>query len=94
MKIIVPIELSEAQLRLAYRRITGGNGKQRATREMIREFVHGCVESLVNVDSPTPVFQQSRHQLSMEEIKEVERLRALGKDDSYIRGWIRVGRTL
>ena len=73
-----------------------GTGK-RATREMIREFVQGCIDQLVNIDGepvPLGVLSTSRSQLSLQERKEVERLRSLGKDDSYIRGWIRVGRSL
>ncbi|MDJ0905382.1 MAG: hypothetical protein QNI96_05140 [Woeseiaceae bacterium] len=69
-----------------------------ATRAEITDYVTGllerslCESTAVRATPESPVRQQLAGALSFDEQQLVEQLRAAGKNDSYIRGYIKAGR--
>lgn len=92
MKTNVSIDLDDACRDLLANYFDGKVTKRLATRKDVTEFVLGCVDMAVqNAMGGAQAVAQACN-LSAVEMAEVERLRKLGKNDSYIRGWIQVMR--
>lgn len=97
MNTNIKIELDDHQRNLLARFLSGNPATKRlATRNEVKEFVRGCVDRACNqaiaMEPEHPAAQPQAGALSFKEVSEVERLRYAGYDDSYIRGWIQVGR--
>lgn len=90
----IRLDLDNHERDLLANLIDGKVSARLATRKDVTAFVEGCVNRAVQaaMGGETPVQQATT--LSDSESAEVERLRSLGHDDSYIRGWISVGRTI
>ena len=92
MKTNVSIETDDACRDLLANYFDGRVSKRLASRKDITEFVLGCVDMAIqNAMGGAPAVAASTG-LSPAESQEVDRLRKLGKNDSYIRGWIQVMR--
>lgn len=92
MKTNVGIELDDACRDLLANYFDGRVSKRLATRRDITEFVTACVDMAVQSAMGGAPQVAAAAGLSPAEAAEVERLRTLGKCDSYIRGWIQVMR--
>lgn len=92
MKVNVSLELDDAARDLIANYFDGRVTKRMATRRDIRAFVEGCVDMAIQNAMGGGLQVHQACALSVKEADEVQRLRALGKDDSYIRGWIQVMR--
>ncbi len=63
-------------------------GKRKAaTRAEVCSFLQGCLDGALAEHEPAPIERTAMPEWAQ---KESERLRALGKDESYIRGWLQV----
>ena len=90
MRVNFNFEVTDEQRDIIRTRIEGKVTQQLATREMLCDFLQGCLDSLAQPEPEKPLV--TRAQLSKHEADQVEKLRAEGKDESYIRGWVQVGR--
>lgn len=106
MKVNVNIELSDEDRNIMAMNMTGKISKRMATRAEVNQFVRGCIDRItdsITIGKPletykvgyfdTNIPKPPKSWFSEDERSTVESLRALGKDDSYIRGWLQVGRT-
>ena len=102
MKATFKYELTDEQRNEFKNRTTGKVRKALAKRIEINDFLQGCLDSFLAGETPSvttaagsPVPKSSqeagvRHIYSPDELAEIDRLRAEGHDDSYIRGWMQV----
>ena len=88
----IRIDLDDHQRDLLANLIDGKVKSRLATRADVKAFVEGCVERAVQAAMGGEPQVTQATTLSPGEQAEVERLRKLGHNDSYIRGWIQVGR--
>lgn len=95
MKVNVNVEISDAQRNVLAQAIDGKPIKRLATRDEVRDYVAGCIASLVEagaVTEPTavastPLRPASTNDLSVIDPEDEEILR--GKDPGYVVGWNR-----
>jgi len=83
MKVNVKLDINDVERKKLASYIDEDQGKRLATRKDVNNFVQGCIDAAVDA-----VVIKT---LPAEDI-EIARLRKLGLDDSYIRGWLQVGR--
>ena len=98
MNVNAQFSLNDDQRRALASAIAGKPVKRLATRAEVRDFVTGALAAAtttIDVDGEiTTPSGGPQFGLSPREEREVERLRKAGKNDSYIRGWLQVGRRL
>lgn len=100
MIVNIRIELPDTERETMFQNLTGTEYRRKVSRAQVREFVEGCVEAASRrvMLSPTPeairAADAPASSFTAAEQSEIERLRADGKSDSYIRGWLQVGRRL
>jgi hypothetical protein len=87
MKVALSIEVTDEQRKQLSSLIAGKAVVRLATREEVREFVNGALATLSSADVPQ---SNSSPRGGDEEV--AAKLRAEGKSESYIRGWLSVGR--
>ena len=96
MKVNVKLSLSDEERNIMAVNISGKDSKRMVTRAEVNEFVQGCMDCITDaiIGQPVTEMKPAKNPLSSDEQAEVERLRAMGKSDSYIRGWLQVGRSI
>lgn len=103
MKTLVTLDISDEQRNNLACLLAGKHVKRMATREEIRDFVNGAIARLNEVKadlergvtplpSPTVSVHHGVEARSAKEAEQVEKLRAEGRSDGYIIGWLKVGR--
>ena len=101
MKTVIRLDVTDEQRRSLACLLAGKEVKRLATRDEVASYVLGMMGGLhraTPLEAPTPeaaeVVRAQRSAMAPGEEREAERLRAEGKCDSYIRGWIAAGRML
>lgn len=92
MKTNISIETDEGVRDLLANYFDGKVSKRLASRKDLIAFVNGCVDMATQNAMGGEKFVKAATVLTGPEEAEVARLRTLGKNDSYIRGWIQVMR--
>lgn len=104
MNVNIKISMSDEDRNIMAMNLTGRISKRMATRAEINEFVQGCLDRITDsisigeatntvkvgyIDTGVP---KPKSWFTEDERSVVESMRALGREDSYIRGWLQVGR--
>lgn len=97
MKVHVKLDITDEQRNLLHILITGKKSKKMVSRAMVVDFVKGMIERATSAGidgfiGDTTEVVATKHKLSPQEERMIERLRTQGKDDSYCRGQIQVVR--
>ena len=105
MNVNIKISMSDEDRNIMAMNLTGKISKRMVTRAEVNQFVQGCLDSItdsINIGSPretvkvgyidTNVPKPAKNWFTEDERSTVESLRAMGRDESYIRGWLQVGR--
>jgi hypothetical protein len=94
MKVALSLEVTDDQRRELARRITAKSTSRLATRDEVREFVVGVLGSLGTAEGQEhlPETVSARLAFTDAEAQLADKLRVEGKSESYIRGYIAVGR--
>jgi hypothetical protein len=105
MNVNIKISMSDEDRNIMAMNLTGKISKRMVTRAEISSFVQGCLDSItdsINIGEPletvkvgyidTNAPKPMTDWFTEIERSTVEGLRAMGRDDSYIRGWLQVGR--
>jgi hypothetical protein len=87
MKVNVKLDISDTERDTLADYIDGNQSKRLATRKDVNSFVQGCLDAALEADSQRHVFPANN------EADEIQQLRNAGHNDSYIRGWLQVGRS-
>jgi len=80
MKVNVKLDLDDLGRSILADYIDETHSNRLATRKDVNRFVAGCLDAVLTA--------QFRAETTRED--EIKRLRKLGYDDSYIRGWLQV----
>lgn len=94
MIVNVRIEISDEQRRLFASRLAGKPVRRLTTRKDVVSFVEGCIAGACDATTCADDIQteSANSNLTAEERQTVTQLRAEGKDDGYIIGWLIGGR--
>jgi len=76
MKVNVKLDINDTERDMLADYIDGETSKRLATRKDVNSFIQGCIDAAYELnDAPE---------------NEAEKLRAAGRSDGYIRGWLQV----
>ena len=83
MKVNVKLDIDDFARNILADYLDDTHSNRLATRKDINHFVNGCLDAAVTAPFRAETTEKS----------EIKRLRDLGHDDNYIRGWLQVGRS-
>jgi len=103
MKTVIALDISDEQRNNLACLLSGKLVKRLATREEVRDYVNGAIERLSEAKAdlacgltPHSSSEATVHQgviaRTAQEAEHIAKLRAQGRSDSYIIGWLKPGR--